>query len=97
MSTRKTRLQKLEERLGASDSSKHYEEWQCVITLGGKNPGTHLVHRVTGEECRDSVFVKEVFEYNEPQWKGKPLTFNWQLLEVELVGSDSVGGNHAEP
>lgn len=95
MSTRNTRLQRIEQRLGASDNTSHYEEWVCVVTIGGKNPGTHLVHRVTGEECRDSAFVQEVFAYNEPQWKGKPFTLKWRPIEVELVGSDSVGGNHA--
>ena len=99
MSTRKTRLQKIEDRLGSTDATSHLEEWQCVITLGGKNPGTHVVHRVTGEECRDSSFVREVEAYYEPRFKGKPFTLTWSAMdvEVELASTEAEGGSHGKP
>jgi hypothetical protein len=62
MSTRQRRLHELEARLG-QNTPNPYEEWEYVVTIGGANPGTRLVHATTGEECTDTAKVHEVASY----------------------------------
>jgi hypothetical protein len=62
MSTRDKRLQELETRMSTT-ASEPFEEWRYVVTIGGANPGTKLVHHLTGEDCTDTAKVHEAEAY----------------------------------